>query len=214
MTVFAELARQKPGTRIKVVELGCAHGKRFAILDDRFDIDYTGIEVDEGPVNIARPRYAHRKNFKAIHNSAELELVELQNADIVVALEALEHIPEHIVVRIAEAGAAAHSHPFVCSVPVEVGPAVWRKNVGSLITGYIRHREYRWAETFWAGLYQLGTLPPHGTGHKGVDWRWLAQTVRHNMKITEIRRLPMAFLPAALSFTVFIVAEPRQSAQA
>jgi hypothetical protein len=135
----------------------------------------------------------------------------LQRADVLVALETLEHIPEHDVVRIIEAAAAMRPTLFVCSVPVEIGPAIWLKNVGSLVMGYTRHKEYLWRETFWAGLYQLDKMPPHSTGHKGFDWRWLAQTIRHNMKVTEIRKLPARMLPAAVAFSVLLVAEPRES---
>lgn len=92
------------------------------------------------------------------------------HADIIVALETFEHIPEHDVVRIVEAVAASKPRLFVCSVPVEVGPAIWLKNVGSLVTGYMRHKEYRWSETFWAGLYQLDRLPPHGTRACQLAW--------------------------------------------
>jgi hypothetical protein len=213
LTLFDSLAQKAEGKRIKVIDIGCAHAKLFSILNGRFKIDYTGIEIDAGFVEAARSRYAHNSNFRVIHDSAENALTQLSNADILVALETFEHIPEHKVVRIIEAVAAARPKLFVCSVPVEIGPAVWLKNVGSLVTGYIRHREYLWAETFWAGLYQLDKLPPHGTGHKGFDWRWLAQTIRHNMKIIKIRRFPFDFLPAAFAFSVFMVAEPRNGAQ-
>lgn len=208
--VFTELARQKQGTPIKVVEIGCAQGKLFAVLNGKFDIDYTGIDVDERDVNTARARYARYMNFRVLHSSADHALAELQNSDIVVALETFEHIPEHLVVRIVEAVAIASPRLFVCSVPVEIGPAVWLKNVGSVLMGYHRHKEYRWAETFWAGLYQLDRVSPHGTSHKGFDWRWLAQTIRHNMKILETRKLPVPFLPAAFAFTTFFVAKPRE----
>jgi hypothetical protein len=144
-----------------------------------------------------------------MHDSAASALAHLECADIVVALETFEHIPEHDVVRIVEAVAAAMPKLFVCSVPVEIGPAIWLKNVGSLVTGYMRHKEYSWPETFWAGLYQLDKLPPHATGHKGFDWRWLAQTIRHNMKIKETRMFPFGMLPAAVAFSVFMIAEPR-----
>ena len=213
LALFSALAQKNEGERIKVVEIGCAHAKLFSILNERFEIDYTGIEIDPGFVEVARSRYAHNPNFRVIHDSAENALAHLKNADILVALETFEHIPEHTVVRITEAVAAAQPNLFVCSVPVEIGPAIWLKNVGSLVTGYMRHKEYRWAETFWAGLYQLDKLPPHATGHKGFDWRWLAQTIRHNMKIIKIRKFPFGFLPAAFAFSVFIVAEPRMSAQ-
>jgi hypothetical protein len=209
LALFERLTASAGGRPIRVVEIGCAHAKLFALLDARFRIHYTGIEIDGKSVEVARSRYACHTNFHLIHGSAVDCLSQVKGADVLVALETLEHIEEHAVVRILEAVALARPSWFVCSVPVELGPAVWMKNLGSFCTGYIRHREYTWAETFWAGLYQLDRLPPHGTGHKGFDWRWLAQTIRHNLRIRDIRKLPFGFLPAALAFSVFIVAEGR-----
>ena len=111
--------------------------------------------------------------------------------------------------RIIEEIAKIEPKLFICSVPVEIGPAIWFKNIGSLVTGYMRHTEYTWAETFWAGFGKLDKLPPHGTGHKGFDWRWLAQTIRHNMEIEEIRKFPFSLFPAGLSTSVFFIAKPR-----
>lgn len=210
LTLFRSVARKTEGKSIKVVEIGCAHAKLFSILNERFDIDYTGIEVNSLYVETAQSRYGNNPNFRVIHESAANAISHMKGADILVALETFEHIPEHEVVRIIEAIATAQPNLFVCSVPVEIGPAIWLKNVGSLISGYMRHTEYRWAETFWAGLYQLDKLPPHGTSHKGFDWRWLTQTIRHNMKILETRKFPFGFLPAAFAFSVFMVAEPRK----
>jgi hypothetical protein len=76
--------------------------------------------------------------------------------------------------------------------------------------GYTRQNEYTWRETFWAGLGKLDRIRRHGTGHCGFDWRWLAQTIRHNLEITEVRRFPFGVLPVALSSSVFFVAEPRR----
>lgn len=210
LALFKVVARETRGKPIKVIDIGCAHAKLFSVLNERFDIDYTGIEVDSGFVEAARSRYASNPNFRVIHDSVANALADLKHADIIVALETFEHLPEHDVVRIVEAVAAARPRLFVCSVPIEIGPAIWLKNVGSLVTGYMRHKEYQWPETFWAGLYQLDKLPPHGTGHKGFDWRWLAQTIRHNMKIKETRKLPFSILPAAVAFSVFMIAEPRE----
>ena len=211
LSVVGGMAAQVRDRPIRIVDVGCAHAKLFSILNERFAIDYTGIEIDPAFVDAARSRYATHENFRIVHDSVVNALPHLENADVLVAMETCEHIPEHDVVRIIEAVAAALPTIFVCSVPVEVGPSVWLKNVGSLLTGYMRHREYRWAETFWAGMYQLDRLPPHDTGHKGFDWRWLAQTIRHNMRIVEIRRFPFGFLPAVLAFSVFMIAEPRDA---
>lgn len=191
----------------KVVELGCAHGKLFDLLNSRFSVEYTGVDIDPTLTSIATERYGKFPNFRAIAGSATDVLPTLK-ADVVIALETMEHIKESDVVRIIEAVAAMRPKLFVCSVPVEIGPAIWVKNVGSALTGYSRHHEYTWSETFWAGLYQLNKVGWHGGGHRGFDWRWLAQTIRHNMKIREIRKFPFSFMPAGLSTSVFMVCEP------
>ncbi|MDR2507245.1 MAG: class I SAM-dependent methyltransferase [Candidatus Accumulibacter sp.] len=210
LKLFRTAKWETGGKPINVVDIGCAHAKLFSVLNEQFSIDYTGIEIEAEFVETARSRYAHNPNFQVVHNSVTNALANLKRADIIVALETFEHIPEHDVVRIIEAIAAAGPRLFVCSVPVEIGPAIWLKNVGSLVTGYMRHKEYRWPETFWAGLYQLDKLPPHGTGHKGFDWRWLAQTIRHNMRIKEIRKFPFDMFPAAFASSVFMIAEPME----
>lgn len=208
--IFRDLSRSNNAAQMRVVEIGCAHAKLFSLLDEQFQINYTGIETDPACVDVARSRYGHKSNFSVVHASAATALCQISDIDIIVALETLEHIPEHDVVRIVEAVAAARPRLFVCSFPVEVGPAVWLKNIGSWLCGYSRHKEYRWAETLWAGLYRLDKLPPHAIGHKGFDWRWLAQTIRHNMRIIQLRKFPLRFLPAALGTSIFIVAEPRR----
>lgn len=125
------------------------------------------------------------------------------------ALETLEHIPEPTVFRLIEDVRIMQPKLFICSVPVEIGPVIWVKNLGSLLMGYQKSRsQYTWKETFWAGLAKLDKLPPHATGHKSFDWRWLAQTIRYNMKIKEMRTFPFGLWPG-LSTSVFFIAEPR-----
>ncbi|MCK7493445.1 MAG: class I SAM-dependent methyltransferase [Comamonadaceae bacterium] len=107
MALFSSLAHETVGKPIKVVEIGCASAKSFSMLNERFEIDYTGIEIDPAFVQTVRARYAHNPNFRVIQESAENALANLKNADIVVALETFEHIPEH--------GSANHRSHRRCS---------------------------------------------------------------------------------------------------
>lgn len=193
---------------LRVLEIGCAEANLFGALNSRFPVEYTGVEIRSDFVRTARARHGSRANFKVLHRSAT-DLSGL-GADVVIALETLEHIPEHDVVRIVESIAALKPKRFICSVPVEVGPAIWLKNTGSFLCRYNRHREYTWRETLNAGLYQLDKLPAHTIHHKGFDWRWLAQTIRHNMRIMKLKHLPVSVFPTGLSTSVFIVAEPHE----
>ena len=209
--IFRKLPSRGIENPVSVLEIGCAHAKLYGVLNEQFQIDYCGVDIRDSLLSIARGRYGQNDNFRVVVGSATSREVLAGHGqpDVVIALETLEHIPEHDVVRIIESIAQLRPRLFVCSVPIEVGPAIWLKNVGSFLTGYSRHREYSWRETFWSGLYKLDKFPPHRTSHKGFDWRWLAQTIRHNMAIKETRLFPLPFLPAGLSTTVFFVAAPR-----
>jgi len=160
---------------------------------------------------IATERHAGHANFHMRSGSAADEAMwrGLPAPDVVVAMETCEHIPERDSFRIVERIAALRPRAFVCSVPVEVGPAIWIKNIGSAMMGYTRHRSYRWSDTFWAGLYRLDHVPPHRTGHRGFDWRWLAQTIRHFMRIREIRKNPFQWVPNPFALSVMMIAEQR-----
>jgi SAM-dependent methyltransferase len=212
LKVFAELAREIPDRPIRVLELGAATGKLYAVIDERFRIDYTGVELDRTFYEAALERYGTRDNFRIHHRSAADDAVYqgMGSPDIVVAMETCEHIPERDSFRIIEHVAALKPRLFVCSVPVEVGPSLWIKNVGSALMGYKRHLSYRWSDTFWAGLYMLDHVPPHRTGHRGFDWRWLAQSIRHFMRIREIRKNPFQWVPNMFALSVMMIAEPRE----
>jgi SAM-dependent methyltransferase len=200
---FARLDLAKP---IKVLDIGCAHAPLFPALDP-YGVDYLGVEISTKMAGVAQSRYGHCPNFRILVESA-MTVIDRETPDVVTALETLEHIPEHDVVRLIEKVAARKPKLFIASVPIEIGPTIWIKNVGSWLMRYPRYKEYTWAETFHAGLYRLDRLPPHDTGHKGFDWRWLAQTIRHNMDLRVIT-LPLPVLPACVSTSVFMIARPR-----
>ncbi len=210
MQVFEALAIEIPDRPIRVLELGAATGALFAALDPRFRIEYTGIELDRAFCDAAIERHGSRPNFRMRHGSAadDAAYAGLDRPDIVVAMETCEHIPERESFGIVERVARLEPRVFVCSVPVEVGPAIWIKNLGSALMSYHRQRSYRWSDTFWAGLYMLDHLPPHRTGHRGFDWRWLAQTIRHFMRIREIRKNPFQWVPNPFALSVMLIAVP------
>lgn len=210
--IVGGLSERTDGRPLKIVEVGCAHAALFGLLNTRFSIEYTGIELSEEFARVAAERHGGNGNFRVINDAAQNVLRGLDRPDLVVALETMEHIRERDVVRIMEAIADLGPDLFVCSVPVELGPIIWFKNVGSLLIRYNRRGRFNWSafrDTFWAGFYQVGRLPLHDVGHTGFDWRWLGQTIRHNMNIREIRTLPFGFLPAGLATNVMFLAEPR-----
>lgn len=213
--IFTQLEKNRT-TPINVLEIGTANGKLYEILDKRFSIKYVGIEINSKSVEVVKERYSHKDNFKIIHDSVlnVIEEIKKYDIDVIIALETLEHIPERLVVRLMEQFALTKAKLFLFSVPVEVGPIIWIKNISSFLMGYYRHKQYTLKETFWASIYKLYKLPPHHQAeHKGFDWRWLAQTIHQNLEIKSIQKFPFKWLPAALANSLFFIVKKRSKAQ-
>lgn len=208
--LMEKLSREKGDTPIRIYEIGSAYGRLFDMLNARFKIEYTGIELYIGLYDESVRRYGKFSNASFIHGSAldDENLKGVEEADIVIALETLEHIPDDDVVTLLKKLKTRLRGIFVCSVPVEIGPSIALKNIGSAMAGYSRHNEYTWKETFYAFTFQLDRLPPHDTGHKGFDWRKLVKNIRSELKIKKIRRFPANLLPAWFASSIFLIAEP------
>lgn len=67
LTLFKAIARETGGKPIRVIDIGCAHAKLFSVLNESFDIDYTGIEITNAleSIVIYMRQYGHemQKNF-------------------------------------------------------------------------------------------------------------------------------------------------------
>ena len=210
--VFSELAQQIPDRPIEVLELGCGIGKAYEAISGRFRIRYRGVDIDEEMILTARERYGHDGTCEFVcADAADPKFFQPDSADIVIALETFEHIPENVVVRIVENIAhIVRPRLFVVSVPIEIGPAIWVKFIGAKLMGYsARGPGYTWSYAWWAGLYSLNKLPPHGVRHLGFNWYWLEQTIRHNAPIRESRSMPFRLLPKWIAPSVMFIAEPR-----
>ena len=208
--LMAEMRAQIPDRPIRAIEIGCAAGRTYGMLSGEFSLDYWGVDFRQDRVELAQQRYlGHSARF--VHGDAtDPSLYQPDSADIVFALETLEHIAEDQVVRIVER--VCHSirpRLFVVSVPVEMGPTVWIKALGSRLMGYDRAAGYNSADLFWAGLGQLNRVRTHEHGHRGFNWRWLEQTIRYNARLRETRSMPLAWLPRGLATNVMFIAEPK-----
>ena len=210
LSVFKKLSREINNRQITVVDIGCGTCKLFEVLNENYlSINYIGIEPRGDFVETSIERYNSMSNFKIIKGCAEAIIPNInEKIDVFTGLESFEHIPEYIVPTLLRSISAKSPKIFACSVPVEVGPAIWIKNIGSKLMGYRRYKEYTWRETFWAGLYRLDKLAPHGTGHKGFDWRWLEHTIRQSMEITSVSRSPFSFIPAAFTPSICFTSVP------
>lgn len=212
LEVLQSVQKDVGNRKVKILDIGCGPGTAVGHILEKFDIDYVGIDYDPIFIQAARNRYSKYENCRFIVGDATDEsLYETIEADIVIALETLEHIHFNRTVRVIEhVCTIVRPCIFLVTVPVEVGPAVWIKNWGSALMGYDR-QSGNLKETFWAGLYRLDRVPPHHSSHQGFDWRCLAQLIRVNAPLREIHSLPFSFVPRALSPNVALIAEPAKS---
>jgi SAM-dependent methyltransferase len=145
-SVAAELDRP-----VRVLEIGCAHGELYGWASRLHELEYLGIDRNANFVERARELYGNRLGFQVRQGLVQQDLGLDFAPDVVLALEVLEHLPEPDVGPLLARLAALFSvRRYGFSVPVEVGPAIAVKNLGSAFMGYMRHREYTWKETVWA----------------------------------------------------------------
>jgi SAM-dependent methyltransferase len=211
LKVLEELKREVGGRRIKMLDIGCGPGTVVEHVVNRFDVDYLGVDHDPTFIDAANRRYEKLGGCRFMVGDATTdELYHSNDADIVTALETLEHIPLNRAARLVEYVChIVRPRFFLVTLPVEVGPAVWIKNWGSTLMGYDR-KSGNFRETLWAGLYQLDRVPPHYASHQGFDWRCVAQLIRVNAHLREVQSLPFSFVPRSLSPNVALLAEPRK----
>ncbi|MBV9576485.1 MAG: class I SAM-dependent methyltransferase [Gammaproteobacteria bacterium] len=199
--------------RITVWEVGCAHAQLFETLSAYFEIDYYAIERDANFCQEAFNRYGSHPNFHIINGSGADPVCykNFPDPDVIVSLETFEHMPNQEVLKTLDIIAKSTPTLFLCSVPVEIGPAVLFKNLASFFFRYHRHRAYSWKETLWAAAYRLDKLPPHACQHKGFDWRILLSQIKEKMPVVCAKTLPFNILPAAISNSIFMVATQSSS---
>ena len=192
--------RPKYGEKLRVLDIGCGPAKNFSVLNSlRDDIDYIGIEIREDFSSVAEERYSRHENFKIVCDDIQNQFALIKDFDLIIGMESFEHIPESLVVRIIECIGSSEFQYLYITIPNEVGPAILLKNTGSFLMGYSRYKEYTWKETFYASIYELDKVARHTIGHKGFDWRWLAQTLRQNVSIKKITTSPYQIIPKFIS---------------
>lgn len=207
--VVAALSDLRGGKPIRILDIGCGSAPAFGLLDPLFAIDYVGVEMRQKHCAVARQRFGNRPNFRAVRNIIGNCLPLIDDCDLVIALETLEHIPEDEVAVLIEHIGRAEIDGFYCTVPNEVGPAIAIKNLGSALIGYQRHREYSWRDTFHSATYRLDKVAPHGTGHKGFDWRALQRMIAAHLDIQAVHRSPYGWVPRAVSPSIGFYCTPR-----
>ena len=98
-----EVAARSGRGRVRVLEIGCAAGRTFSIIDRDHRVDYVGIDASPEFVAAARSRFSASPNATFIcADAADPTLYAEDSADIVFALETLTAREQHVLRLMAE----------------------------------------------------------------------------------------------------------------
>jgi len=195
--------------KINILDLGCGPAYIFSEISKKINnFNYIGIEPREDFYNEANKRYSKDKRFKIYKEYCENYLTKVSKVDIILSFDCFEHIPlEKRQIAINIISKIKFEYMFV-NVPNEIGPAIFLKNFGSYLMGYMRHKEYSFLETFYASIYKLDKIKPHTIYHKGFDWRTLYYDLRYYFD-AKIKTSPFNFVPILFSPSIFIICKKK-----
>lgn len=193
----------------RVVELGCFDGRSIEWLPFKLSL-YDGFDANwEGGLDIGRKYYSGKENIHFHQCSTPNEMaLHIGRYDISISLETMEHVPSHMVADYLSILAENTSKAAFFSVPNEIGLPFFAKYAAKkLFYRDSKDEPYSFTE-FWNEVIGQ-TDKVHRNEHKGFDFRQFIQQVENRFVIKKITGIPFYWLPASLSFTIGIVAEPK-----
>ena len=187
-----------------ILDLGCGFCESFRVLNNKYNINYLGVENNEDITSRLYERYSDFKNFKVISKSA-LDIDDLKNKhfNFIILFDILEHIDLKNRINLIHKISQFKFDKILINVPNEVGLSILMKNFGSMIMGYERYKEYTMKETISSFLGKLEDLDPHFDQHKGFDWRVLKYILHYYFIIDNIHTNLRGLLPKSISPSIF-----------
>jgi SAM-dependent methyltransferase len=178
----------------------------------------------------ARERFGALEGLRFIHTD---EVAALPDArfGVVTCMEVLEHCPSDAAERVIGElrRLVARDGVVIVSVPVETGPALLVKTAARAaaglrgVSGYQQRERYtpdELARMVFAGATTRIDRPVYETrfadgapnryhGHKGFNWRLLAERLRQDFELRDVRFSPLNPLGGLLNSQVWMTCAPR-----
>jgi SAM-dependent methyltransferase len=219
----------RPYAGAMLLDYGCGDGTFLALVRDLFPRS-VGAEIDAALVEDARRRFGEGEGLRFVHTD-EVPALPDGGFGVVTCMEVLEHctseIAEGVIGQLRRLVAA--DGVVIVSVPVETGPALLVKTAARAaaglrgVSGYQDRERYapgELARMVFAGaqtridrpVYE--TLRPDGApnryhGHKGFNWRLLAERLRRDFELRDVRFSPLNPLGGLLNSQVWMTCAPR-----
>lgn len=191
-------------------ELGCFDCRSLGFIPK--PTSYVGADagwengLDEAQMNYANVPWMELVSARSVH---DLENYRTRRFDYSVALETLEHIPDHVLEGYIEFLAQVTTKRLLVSVPVEIGPVFLAKHLAKRLIPNLESGDtdtYTLAEVYWATRGRTDKV--RRFEHKGFDYRKLIELLSKHFIVTHVEGIPFKSFPY-WSFQVGIVAEPK-----
>ena len=203
----------EPAGSFTLFELGCFDCRSLNFIPQ--PKHYVGVDAGwEGGINDAQMTFAHVPWIELLMTQSvhDLETLQGRKFDYSIALETLEHIPDHVLKGYIEFLAKVTTKRLLITVPVEIGPVFLAKHLAKRTFSSLHCGE---TETFTLKEIIASTLGKtehvQRYEHKGFDYRKLIDTLSQHFNIVLVEGLPYKSFPG-LSFQVGIIAEPKGGA--
>lgn len=171
-----------------------------------------GVDVDPQMLSTCQEIFADISGFQFCQPQAISEKIPPQSCDLILCTETLEHVgePEIILEQML-----IYSQPgaqMVISVPIEIGSALFLKQVGRYFAnrkGGYGYERYSLSELFAASvLWDTNSFPSSHSlqaplrSHKGFDYRKIEQLLRQKVTIERTIFSPFPWLGNLLNSTI------------
>ncbi|HLM67139.1 MAG TPA: class I SAM-dependent methyltransferase [Longimicrobium sp.] len=219
----------QPFAGAPLLDYGCGDGTFLALVRDLFP-RAVGAEIDPALVEDARRRFGEVGGARFIHTS-EVPALKDGSFGVVTCMEVLEHCTAEVadgVIRELRRLVSADGVVIV-SVPVETGAALLVKTAARAaaglrgVSGYQdreRHSAGELARMVFAGARTRIDRPVYETrfpdgapnryhGHKGFNWRLLAERLGRDFYLRDVRFSPVPVLGSLLNSQVWMTCVPR-----
>jgi 2-polyprenyl-3-methyl-5-hydroxy-6-metoxy-1,4-benzoquinol methylase len=223
-----ELVTPHAGKRL--LDYGCGDGTFLALVHDLFPYAL-GVDVASDQLDDCSQRFATVPGISFLSTDRLIGLPYVNQYEIVVCMEVLEHCPDDIQVSVLDQiqRVTAVGGTVIFSVPIEIGPPLVAKQCARALVALGGLSEYATRERYQTGeLMRMvfanadteipreefithidveGEAPRTSrfTGHKGFNWRRLQRLVE--ARFTVERRLfsPLPLLGAWLNSQVWLI---------
>lgn len=197
----------------QVLDYGCGDGWLLKMAYEQNLVKQgLGVDIDPMMLSACKDLFTGIPNFQFCQPHQISESILPKSCDLIICTETLEHVgePESVLEQML-----TYSQPgakMVISVPIEIGPSLFFKQVGRYFAnrkGAYGYERYTLRELFSASiLWDTDSFPSSHSikaplrSHKGFDYRKMARLLQQKVTIEQKILTPFPWMGNLLNSTI------------